>query len=85
MNNRDRFISICRALWGEEWYPSARKNLGVSIRTIKYWAAGTHEPKDWDRVFLSLLGCCDYALGIILARKAAIVDFKRSYKPPRGR
>lgn len=80
MTDRDRFISICRALWGDEWYPKARDCLGVSIRTIKYWASESgHEPKDWPRIFISLLGACPDAMKEIQKRQQAIIGFKRSY------
>lgn len=84
MTDRERFISICRALWGEEWHRMAAAHLGKARRTIVYWANGEYEPREWGAVFLSLLGCCAGALTTIQQREAVITDFKRTY-PGGGR
>lgn len=37
---------IGQALYGERWQSALARDLGVSDRTMRRWAAGTHEPPD---------------------------------------
>lgn len=85
MTDHEMFKRTCAAIWGDEWYPRASKHLGVSVRTIKYWAAGSHEPKAWAPIFLSLLKACEVGMMEILRRQQAIKEFKRAYASLRGR
>ncbi len=80
LNNRERFVSICQAIWGKEWQRQAAAHLGVAVRTIVYWANLGHEPREgWDDIMRSLLGACGPALTEIQKRQAAIVNFKKTY------
>lgn len=50
---------VGRSLHGERWQSPLARDLGVSDRTMRYWAAGKYEPPDnvwrellelvWDR------------------------------------
>lgn len=86
MKDRDRFNSICRAIWGDEWQRKAAHHLGVSRRSVIYWSSGTFPPKDgWASIFASLLSGCAEAMKEMIQRRAVINDFKRTYSGGRGR
>jgi hypothetical protein len=45
MDGRDWTIKAARALWGDAWQGPLAAFLGVSRRTVGYWAAGARSPR----------------------------------------
>lgn len=49
---RDLLIRAGQALYGREWVSPLARELGVSLRTMTRWKAGTYGPSEttWQRV-----------------------------------
>lgn len=76
MTDREKFVSICQAIWGKEWQRQAAVHLGVAVRTIVYWANLGHEPREgWAPIFKSLRSGCTVALAEIKNRQSVLNRF----------
>ena len=84
-SDKEIFTRTCAAIWGPEYQRKAAAHLGVSRRTVIYWASKEgHDPKDWNSVFVSLLAAVNDALMDTLIRKNRLIEFKKAYSS-RGR
>lgn len=55
MGGRDVLRLAGEALYGKQWQTPLSRDLGVSDRTIRYWAAGHGCPTDIHRRLLPIL------------------------------
>lgn len=44
MTNRDRLITLARALYGERWQLAVARDLGKDHKQVRRWASGEYEP-----------------------------------------
>lgn len=43
---RELMIACGRALYGDQWQSPLARALGINLRSIQRWAAGTYNPPD---------------------------------------
>lgn len=44
MTDADKLRQAGEALYGPRWQTALAKDLGVASRSVRYWAAGKHDP-----------------------------------------